>query len=268
MSTTPAAMRDLLARFPADQAQVLRPDPNTVTEIIATRITDPAWLAEQVRLCGATWNVDDQHVLATLWWYSASTTLVTPALASLVATGTALSPRLEDTVLHYTPSSRTLSSRTPSSRLTGSHSTAILGPDLDQLGAALETTLTTVITALGAFTGGRRRPLWAIATDAIANRLLWAGQALGRVREATDLAAPVIAAAGLQLLPPRYVDVESSSLSSPAEATGRTPSVRRFVRRSSCCLIYRIPGEGLCTSCPGRDPAERADLLSHLASYI
>jgi ferric iron reductase protein FhuF len=251
-ATAGQILRELHDRLPPDDAAVLRAEPGTA-EVPATRITDPAWLAEQIRLRSLMWKSEDQRVLATLWWYSASTILVTPALASLVVTGSALSPALEDTVLHHTPSSR----------LTGSHSTAVLGPDLEQLGSALEAALAAVIAALSVFTNGRERPLWAIATDAIANRLLWAGQAVGQVREATDLAEPIIAAAGLRLPPPRYVDVTAGpdyELGVGAAAT------RRFVHRASCCLLYRIPDEGMCTSCPGRAPTERAELLRFITA--
>ena len=255
MNPPPQVMRALLDRLPADHSGVLRAGPDA-SHLRATCVTDPSWLAEQIRLRGLIWRIDDQKVLATLWWYSASTVLVTPALAALVATGTALSPRLQDTVLHHTPSSR----------FTGSHATAILGPDIDELGGALQTTLATAITALDVFTAGRQRPLWAIATDAIANRLLWAGQGLGTVREATRLAAPIIAAAGPQLPPPRYIDVEPAAPGAVADAVRPVPTSRRFVRRTSCCLLYRVPDQGMCTSCPARAPAERAELLRAAAA--
>jgi hypothetical protein len=268
VNTAEEILRELCDRLPPDDATVLRAEPG-VAEVPATRIADPAWLAEQIRLRGLMCGSEDQRVLATLWWYSAGTVLVTPALAALVVTGDALSPALDDTVLH----------RAPSGRLTGSHSTAVLGPDPDRLGAALGAALATVISALSAFTNGRERPLWAIATDAIANRLLWAGQAVGRVREATDLAAPIVAAADPRLPPPRYVDVTAgpdyefgadtgfgTGTGTGTGASVGTVATRRFVRRASCCLLYRIPGEGMCTSCPGRAPAERAELLRFITA--
>jgi ferric iron reductase protein FhuF len=233
MTAAQELTRQVLAGLPPGQRGVLRPAPGD-SEVAATRITEPSWLAEQIRLRSLIWNIEDDRVLATLWWYSASTVLITPSLASLVVSGTALSPRLQDVVLHHTASSR----------LTGSHATAVLGRELDAM-------LSAVIAAVADFTGGRQRALWAIATDAIANRLLWAGEAVGRVPDATALAVPLCAAIGPQLPRPRYLDVGQ-----PA---------RRFVRRTSCCLIYRVPGEGLCTSCPRRPPAERRTLLRVVA---
>jgi ferric iron reductase protein FhuF len=40
----------------------------------------------------------------------------------------------------------------------------------------------------------------------------------------------------------------------------------RFTRRASCCLLYRVPHEPMCTSCPRRPPDERQILLEDTAS--
>jgi hypothetical protein len=42
----------------------------------------------------------------------------------------------------------------------------------------------------------------------------------------------------------------------------------RFTRRASCCLLYRVPHEVVCTSCPRRDPAERQVLLEDTAARL
>jgi ferric iron reductase protein FhuF len=54
---------------------------------------------------------------------------------------------------------------------------------------------------------------------------------------------------GAPLPSPRYVDVAGV----------------RFTRRASCCLLYRVPHEVLCTSCPRRPPGERLILLEDTA---
>jgi ferric iron reductase protein FhuF len=96
----------------------------------------------------------------------------------------------------------------------------------------------------------RERPLWAIATDSLADRLLALGRAVGDVPRVTALAAPLADAVGPPLPAPRYEDVAG----------------RRFVRRASCCLLYRVPGWPLCTACPRRAPAERRRLLEDTAA--
>ncbi|MFP5369376.1 MAG: (2Fe-2S)-binding protein, partial [Actinomycetes bacterium] len=118
------------------------------------------------------------------------------------------------------------------------------------LAGELRSTLGVVIAAVAAAGGMRAAPLWAIATDSLAGTLLAVGRTTGAVQAATARAAPLAAAVGRPLPTPRYVDV------------GRT----RFVRRASCCLVYRVPGGSLCTSCPRRPPAERARLLRATAA--
>ena len=51
---------------------------------------------------------------------------------------------------------------------------------------------------------------------------------------------------------PRYVDVAGV----------------RFTQRVSCCLLYRLPPEPLCTSCPRRPAAEREVLLEDTAARM
>src|SRR3712207_9534150 len=77
------------------------------------------------------------------------------------------------------------------------------------------------------------------------NRLLALGRARGEEPRLTAWAAPLAAAVGAPLPIPRYVDVAGV----------------RFTRRVSCCLLYRLPPEPLCTSCPRRPEDERQGLL-------
>ncbi|WP_280181989.1 (2Fe-2S)-binding protein [Nocardia farcinica] len=84
--------------------------------------------------------------------------------------------------------------------------------------------------------------LWAIVADALGNRAVDAG--------APAVAVELAARLGPPLPTPRFVEVG-----------GRT-----FVHRVSCCLVYELPGSGLCTSCPKRPAAERAALLAEHAA--
>ncbi|KGI81194.1 hypothetical protein IL38_13220 [Actinopolyspora erythraea] len=208
----------------------------------ATLVEDPDWMAEQLRLRSRIWNTEDARVLATLWWFSTSTRLITPSVASFVVTGEALSPRLEDLGLHWHPDSR-LSGVTSVEVLTGSSA-------LESLAEALHQTLERSITSVAATARIRHLPLWAIATDAIAGCLLWAGRAEGAPERATALAEPLVAAIGGPMPAPRYTEIGSQSGTS-----------RLFTKRTSCCLLYRAPGEDKCSSCPGRSPERRHALL-------
>ncbi|GAA4308062.1 hypothetical protein [Klenkia terrae] len=134
---------------------------------------------------------DDLRVLATLWWCSVSDRYVVAAAASLLATSRALSPRVDDVTLH----------RLPDSRVTGGTSgVELIGEDpVTALGAAIRVTSSDVLPRVAEAGQMRERPLWAIATDALGNRFLWAGRAVGL--DASPTATAVAAAVGVPLAP-------------------------------------------------------------------
>lgn len=206
--------------------------PPSAPLVPATQLADPAWI-EQV--LGA--RAGDLRVPATVWWYSASAVLVTPVLAGLVV-GVPLSARPADTALAFRPD--------------GLPVAAVSSARGADPAAELRETLGAVVGAVAAAGRMRERPLWAIATDSIANQLLTLGRAVGDVAAATAIAAPLAAAIGAPLPVPRYVDVAGA----------------RFTRRASCCLMVEVPGGSLCTSCPRRPPAERASLLEQAARWF
>jgi hypothetical protein len=220
---------DVAARVPGAAALGLVL-PRGADVVPATRLTDPAWTADVLAQRARWQHTGDPRVRATVWWYSASTVLLTPALAGLV-TGRPLSGRLGDTTVALLPGGHPVAAES-----------AAAGTDP---AAELRDALTAVITAVAEAGGMRDRPLWAIATDSLANQCLSLGRALGAVPAATALAVHLGAAIGPPLLIPRYVDV------------GRA----RFTRRASCCLLVEVPGQAMCTSCPRRPPDERQALL-------
>jgi len=220
------------ARVPGAAALGLLAPPGAAA-VPGVLLADAGWTAQRLAERAARTGTADRRVLATVWWYSASSVLLTPALAGLV-TGRPLSARLADTTL-WSLSGGLLVAATSSA------------PSAEPA-AELRDAVAAVVAAVATAGGLRERPLWAIATDSIANRLLALGRAVGDVPRATALAGPLAAAIGPPLPVPRYVDVRG----------------RRFTRRVSCCLLYRVPGEPLCTSCPRRPPAERQILLEGL----
>ncbi len=204
----------------------------------ATRLADPVWTAEVLARRAPAQGTTDLRVLATVWWYSASSVLLTPTLAGLV-TGIPLSARLGDLSVSVLPG------LLPAAAVAA-------GPGSGDLAGDLRNSLGAVTAAVAEAGRMRERPLWAIATDSLAHRLLVLGQAVGDVGRATRLAAPLAAAVGPPLPGPRYEDVEGN----------------RFVRRASCCLVDRTRGWPTCTSCPRRPPAERRELLQGLARPV
>jgi ferric iron reductase protein FhuF len=223
-------------RVPGAAALGLLPPPSAVV-VPATLLADASWTAQLLAVRAPRQGTGDRRVLATVWWYSASTVLLTPSLAGLV-TGVPLSARLPDT--------------TVSMLAGGLPVAAVSSASAGDLAAELRESLAAVVAAVAEAGRMRERPLWGIATDSIANRLLALGRALGDVPRATGLAAPLAAAIGPSLPEPRFVDVAGA----------------RFTRRASCCLLYRVPHEPTCTSCPRRPPAERQRLLEDTAAHL
>lgn len=253
-----------LRALPADERGPLLPGPST-TPVPFSVVTDRVWLTERVSLLGRRWRTDDPRVLATLWWYSASAWFQAPSIASLIATGSPLSPGLSDVTAHSLPDGR----------ITGSKSTRLLeakgAGELDggaqhgaeRLGVALREVLEVVIPLVAAVGRMKERSLWAIASDSTANRCLWMGRALGEIERVTQVAGRVADAAGPPLPRPRWVDVvpmDDDGVDRPDQA------VHRFSRRSSCCLIYRVPHQEKCGSCPKRAPDDRLLRMRSAAS--
>ena len=212
--TDDGAQALVAARLPGAAALGLVAPPSAAV-VPATLLADADWTAEVLTARALRQRTDDRRVLATVWWYSVSSVLLTPALAGLV-TGVPLSARLAGTRVHL------LAGDTPVAATTASGHGHDLAVDL-------RTTIAGVVAAVAEAGRLRERPLWAIATDSLANRLLAVGRALDDVPAATALAAPLAAAVGAPLPAPRYVDVA---------APGRTV---RFTRRVSCCLLPAVP---------------------------
>lgn len=185
-------------------------------------ITDPGWLDAQLEAAARHYRYRRRAGLGVLWWYSASSVLLGPVVESLIGTGRVADPGLDCLTLYLHPDGRILDARSDS----------VLSDD--KLGRRLGETLSASIQAVAGVSGANRRALWAIATDSLANRVLWAG---GTPADARGLARAV----GEVLPAPRYVEVGG----------------RLVVRRASCCLIYEAPGMTKCTSCPRQAPEER-----------
>lgn len=209
-------------------------------------LTDPRWLARRVEDTGRRWSHADRRVNGTLWWYSASSTLVAAPLFMLLTSGRAPDPRPRRLTVSLQPNGYLRSARSDS-----------LLPSVAAFADALVEAHGEVIAALAEVSGATPRALWAIATDSIANRALEAGRAIGDPGRGTDLARTVCRP---PLLPARYVEVEAGGgLDVSTEGRGRT---REFVRRSSCCLIYVATDGDKCASCPRRTPEDRRSELA------
>ncbi|TCN49265.1 hypothetical protein EV641_116114 [Rhodococcus sp. SMB37] len=209
-------------------------------EFPGSLLTDPEWLAERVADTGVRWGCDDARVNGTLWWYSASSTLVAGSVAMLLTEGSAPDP--DPDRLRCALRENGYLAAVRSSRIV--HGAEVYAE-------ALAAAHTSVISALATVSGASPRALWAIATDSVAGRALTVGRQLDRVEGACELSESLAVA---PMLTPRFVDVDSG---------GRS---ERFVRRGSCCLIYVATGENKCMSCPRHAPADRLSKLRQRAA--
>lgn len=254
-------LAETLARLPPDQHGFLLPVGPSRT-VPLSQVYDDDWLAEQLRLQSRRFPSVDRRTLATLWWYGISQVFITPTVASLFVAGQALSPRPADVELHVLPDGLVLTCRSTSVLdVDGGSVNSVLGShgQIAAVAMVLRSSITGVVSAVARAGRMPQLPLWAIATDSLASRLLWVGQACGEVERATELCDQLVESIGAPMPRSRFVDVEPSG--------SRRTSVR-FVRRGSCCLIYLEPSELKCTSCPRQTPATRSQRLRAAADLF
>ncbi|WP_257013086.1 MULTISPECIES: (2Fe-2S)-binding protein [unclassified Rhodococcus (in: high G+C Gram-positive bacteria)] len=227
--------------------------------IPAEVMADPDWMAARVADTAKRWGSDESRVNGTLWWYSASSTLTGIPLGTGLVTGFAADPSLSGARIFLRDDG-----------YLGGFVAASLIPitvGVDELARAMHEALTPVIEVLAEVSGVRAKALWAITTDSIANRAL---DAAGVRRERGSACAAglidALRSAGAPIPRPRFVDVNAGANAARVEnpLTSVPAGRRRFTQRASCCLIYEVPGEAKCTSCPKRAPEDRVGLLAAL----
>ncbi|MFC4602775.1 hypothetical protein [Rhodococcus kronopolitis] len=242
---------------------LVEPSPNARVVSGAT-IVDPSWLAARVAQTARVWRCEDSRVSATLWWYSASSALLAVPTAMLLSIGTAPDP---------SPERMTFTLRPDGSFATTRSTTVLPGPA--EFAVALRATFEAMIGPLAEIGGVGERSLWAIAADGLGNRALDAGSALAGPAAGSAMAVRLAELVGEPMLTPRFVDVRAG-VQLPADPTADPAAgARRFVRRSSCCLLYLTgaaadPGDSdaadraKCISCPNQLPAVRLARLGAL----
>lgn len=188
--------------------------------VSAEAVTDPAWLADALSATTSRFRLTGAGTAGVLWWYSASSVLLGPVAESYVRGGRVADPALASMTLFLHPDGRVLDARSSST------------VDHAEAPARTAAVVATCVDAVAKASAASTRALWAIATDSLANRVLWAGgSAAHAVALAADERFPV----------PRYMTVGG----------------QRAVRRASCCLVYEAPGQQKCVSCPRQKPDDR-----------
>jgi hypothetical protein len=134
------------------------------------------------------------------------------------------------------------------------HPAATVVADVDalrrHLSAALLTHLAPVVEAVRQRVRLGLRVRWGLVADSIAGTFLEVGRGLGDQRAAAAEADAFLAVAAPTLRArPTWV---------PLEHRG---TCHVFLRRSACCLAYKTPDSGYCTSCPSTPAEEREQRL-------
>ncbi|MGB3439545.1 MAG: (2Fe-2S)-binding protein [Actinophytocola sp.] len=186
----------------------------------AEAVTDPEWLTGALSATASRFRLTDETTTGVLWWYSACSVLLGPVAESYVRGGAVADPALASMTLFVHHDGRVLDARSSSTVARSAAEERVAG------------VVAACVSAVAAMSGAAPRSLWAIATDSLANRVLWAGGSAGHaVALAADGRFPV----------PRYVTVGG----------------QHAVRRASCCLVYEAPGQQKCVSCPRQRPDDR-----------
>ncbi|MFC9788448.1 hypothetical protein [Rhodococcus sp. NPDC127528] len=233
-------------------------------EVDGAALVDRRWLIDRIADTRRAWDCTDDRVAGTLWWYSTSSTLLAPTVAALLSSGTAPDPRL---------AGLTCTVRRDGSLDSVRSGGTVRGPV--PVADGLRESLGAIIVALADLGGPSVRSLWAVAADSLANRSLDAGTALGSPAAGSALAAALAELVGPPMPRPRFVDVGTHGSAAAAADAVPGPGRRRFLRRSSCCLIYLAPavaapgdveaGErAKCASCPRQRPEVRSARLAAL----
>lgn len=213
-------------RYGHRYARGIAAQPNGLIPVPASSVRDPGWVDVQLKATARRFRLTRVESVGVLWWYSASSVLLGPAVSSVVRGGDVADPALDSMVMVLHADGRVLEGR----------SVGVVS--LADLGSRLMGALSEGVAAVVSGSGASERALWAVATDSLANQVLWAGGGPG---VAVELAASV----GAVLPVPRFVSVGGNLV----------------VRRASCCLIYQGGGAEKCVSCPRQRPEEREGRL-------
>lgn len=208
-------------------------------------VTGTQWVEESVRAGQAQFRLSDR-ALAQLWWYSFGNSVIAPAVHLMVGFGSVPSMDFSRGLTQdgfwcgYRPES-------PATSVTeaGEQVAAAAAPLIDALHREFDV---------------RPAPLWALTADALRQSALEAGnehfEPIRGVQVAEQLCAGLGAGAGAEIR--GILDGEVSEKI--------TDDSYVFAPRTSCCMVFRSPGSGLCTSCPRRSQADR--LASQVARSL
>lgn len=209
---------------------------------IFSHLWHPMAISECLEMARQRWATTDRHTLASLWWYSASHSILAMAFSTWLADGTMVIPRPDDPVAIRT-SDGYLAGWIPQ-----------MARDLDSGLNELTQMISPIIAGLSKTSGRSCAPYWSLASDApamAATAISIRLPARQRLRVWRQLEAFHLSWQRFAPIPRlRLLESELRSGSATLTAPVDTTPPPRAYRRNSCCLLYRVPGEKNCRNCP------------------
>jgi ferric iron reductase protein FhuF len=208
-------------------------------------LQDPQWLGERIDQLGRFYRTAERSTLATLWWYSASVVVLAPALHALVTRGRGVSVRSDELLITLTPYGYL-------GRVLPAPGAGVPEAGAAALGTDLDVALTPIICALAVAGQVPPQRLWALAADAVGTCLI--------AEQSPEVARQALAGSARLRPQPRFLSVRTGP-------SGTGPPLTAL-RRNSCCMLFRVPGQDLCVACPRQVPAERDARLARYARSL
>lgn len=211
-----------------------------------SEVSGTEWIEASVSAGAEQFRLPEKQ-LAQLWWYSFSNSVIAPAVHLMVG-------------YEAIPSLDFSSGRLACEGFWCGFRTEESVESVAAAGGQLATSVTPLIDALVAAFSLRPAPLWALTADALRQSALEAGNVNFDPVGGAQVARKLVAGLG------RGTEVELSAVVDGAVVDfdpGLGDDCFVFAPRTSCCMVYRSPGSGLCTSCPKRPDAWRiADMIA------
>lgn len=253
-SAIPQEYVRLVGQFPRFQAEVVPPAGVDISE--SAWETSPAAVESRIEAGRKLFPMpdakDDTRFQAQLWWWSTCGSILGPTIGAIVADDVA-------PVLDWAKW-KTFSRDDYWLGFQAQEFQELVRDDADQLrdyGRQLAKFLEPIANDVSEVSGMKQAPLWAVASDAVANAAVAVGNELMEPWQGCLVGYCIVEGMrDLHKVPlPRFVDVVDGEIvdwNVDAALAGEEPEmdVMSHLERATCCMIYHSPDADLCVSCP------------------
>ncbi|MEJ5998616.1 (2Fe-2S)-binding protein [Corynebacterium sp. H130] len=216
-----------------------------------TPVDGTDWVAEVVRSGESEFRMGEKP-LAQLWWFCFGNSVIAPSVHLMVG-------------YEAVPSFDFSQGQLRNEGFWCGFHTDVAASSPRDAGAQLAESVAPLIDVLCSEFSLRPAPLWAITADALRQTALEAGNNNFDPALGVEVGEELVAGLGAGPDVPIRAVVDGAICDFEPEL-GDDCFV--FARRASCCMIYRTPGSGLCTSCPKRPDARRERDMIALAEQM